>query len=255
MPKRNIDYSNTIIYKICCKDESIKDVYVGNTTNFIQRKNAHKTACNYNHNNIKLYKTIRENGGWDNWNMVEIAKYNCKDSTEARIKEQEHYELLKSSLNTLNTNVPYCNYYCTECDYNTNSTHNYNLHLDSVKHKNNINKNNEFIKNKKYSCQYCNYETSKHSDYKKHLNTNKHKKIYYETKFSQQSEFKCCSCGVCFNSRTTLWRHKQKCINLKGKENENMTDKDIIIMLIKENLELKNIITNLKETFNDTLSS
>ena len=28
MPKNEIDYSNTIIYKIICKDENIKDLYV-----------------------------------------------------------------------------------------------------------------------------------------------------------------------------------------------------------------------------------
>jgi hypothetical protein len=32
--------------------------------------------------------------------MVEIAKYNCTDATEARIKEQEHYNELKASLNS-----------------------------------------------------------------------------------------------------------------------------------------------------------
>jgi len=35
MPKENIDYSNTIIYKICCSDFSITDLYVGHTTNFV----------------------------------------------------------------------------------------------------------------------------------------------------------------------------------------------------------------------------
>ena len=29
MSKRDIDYSNTIIYKITCRDKVIKDVYVG----------------------------------------------------------------------------------------------------------------------------------------------------------------------------------------------------------------------------------
>ena len=31
--------------------------------------------------------------------MIEIAKYNCQDATEARIREQEHYDLLNPSLN------------------------------------------------------------------------------------------------------------------------------------------------------------
>ena len=38
MPKENIDYSKTIIYKIVCKDINIKDCYVGSTTNFTNRK-------------------------------------------------------------------------------------------------------------------------------------------------------------------------------------------------------------------------
>ena len=54
MPKIEIDYSNTIIYKITCKDSTVKDVYVGHTTNFVQRKHSHKQSCiNYkspNHN-------------------------------------------------------------------------------------------------------------------------------------------------------------------------------------------------------------
>ena len=45
MPKTEIDYSNTVIYKITCKDQNISDLYVGNTTNFVQRKHAHKQSC------------------------------------------------------------------------------------------------------------------------------------------------------------------------------------------------------------------
>ena len=77
MPKKEVDYSNTIIYKIYCRDDTINDVYIGHTTNFIQRKYAHKTACNNSSNALKIYSTIRLNGGWDKWDIIEIAKYNC----------------------------------------------------------------------------------------------------------------------------------------------------------------------------------
>ena len=50
MPKNQIDYSKVYIYKICCKDISINDIYVGHTTNFEQRKNS-DGAFNCNHNN------------------------------------------------------------------------------------------------------------------------------------------------------------------------------------------------------------
>ena len=42
MPKNPADYSETIIYKLVCKDSSIKEIYIGHTTNFVQRKNSHK---------------------------------------------------------------------------------------------------------------------------------------------------------------------------------------------------------------------
>ena len=116
MPKKIIDYSNTIIYKIYCKDECITDIYVGHTTNFIQRKSTHKAACNNQNNDFKIYKIIRENGGWTNWDMIEIAKYNCKDSTEARIKENEHYNQLKATLNSCPPYVDKKNYFCSKCN-------------------------------------------------------------------------------------------------------------------------------------------
>lgn len=87
------------IYKIYCED--LPDfIYIGSTKAFRQRKALHKSKVN-NQNDVKLYKIIRENGGWDNWNMVIIEE--CKDFTfiQARIKEEEWREKLKANMNTL----------------------------------------------------------------------------------------------------------------------------------------------------------
>jgi hypothetical protein len=98
MPKRIIDYSKTIIYKIVCKDTEIKDVYVGSTTQFTKRKASHKNACHNKKNwymyTLDVYLFIRLNGGWDNWEMIEIEKYPCKDGNEARARERYWYEQL-----------------------------------------------------------------------------------------------------------------------------------------------------------------
>jgi hypothetical protein len=102
MPRLPIDYSKTIIYKIVCNDLNICDVYVGSTTDFIRRKGQHKQCCNSEKSkkyNRKVYQTIRTNGGWDNFTMVEIEKYPCIDSNEARTRERHYYELLNASLN------------------------------------------------------------------------------------------------------------------------------------------------------------
>ena len=55
MPKVVIDYSNTIIYKIMCKDPLICDIYVGHTTNFSQKKYAHKNELQSNKKNTISY--------------------------------------------------------------------------------------------------------------------------------------------------------------------------------------------------------
>ena len=63
MPKTQMDYSKTIIYKICCKDTNVTDFYIGHTTNFTKRKNQHKTSCvneNYKCKGEFKYKVIRE---------------------------------------------------------------------------------------------------------------------------------------------------------------------------------------------------
>lgn len=102
MPRNAIDYSNTIIYKLCCNDPSITDVYVGHTTNFTRRKQCHKQACNIETNtayNFYVYQFIRDNGGWMNWSMVEIEKILCIDSKDAAKHERRYFELLGATLN------------------------------------------------------------------------------------------------------------------------------------------------------------
>jgi len=102
MPRLKVDYSKTVIYKIVCNDLEIKDLYVGSTTEFTKRKNCHKCACNNENNQaymFKVYQTIREHGGWENWSMIEIEKFSCKDGNEARAKERFWYEELEAKLN------------------------------------------------------------------------------------------------------------------------------------------------------------
>ena len=104
MPRKAIDYSKIIIYKIVCNNLEVKDCYVVSTTDFICRKNEHKYACNIStktNYNLKVYKIIRDNGGWNNWSMIEIEKYCCNDSNEAKTRERYWYEILNSNLNMI----------------------------------------------------------------------------------------------------------------------------------------------------------
>ena len=100
MPRLPIDYANTIIYKIVCNDLIVTECYVGHTTDFIRRKHEHKRKCRVGNSDYKIYVKIRENGGWDNYSMIEVEKYPCKDRNEACAKEREWFEILNSKLNT-----------------------------------------------------------------------------------------------------------------------------------------------------------
>ena len=80
-------------------------------------------------------------------------------------------------------------------------------------------------KNPLFFCEICEYTTSNKKDFNKHLSTSKHKNETLETQFETQNPQKSpyvCSCGFISNSRTTLWRHKKKCLN------DNITNKPLI---------------------------
>jgi hypothetical protein len=85
-------YQNTLIYKIICKDASIKDCYVGHTVNIKYREKQHKNNTKNEKGkpyHYKLYDFIRSNGGWDNFSMEIIEHYPCNNKNEALLKEQQ----------------------------------------------------------------------------------------------------------------------------------------------------------------------
>ena len=89
MPRKPIDYSNTHIYKLVCKDLSITECYVGHTTDFKSRRSKHKTQADSVDQNSKtytipVYKCIRENGGFVNFDMILISTHTFDNSLEAR---------------------------------------------------------------------------------------------------------------------------------------------------------------------------
>lgn len=102
MTKKDRDWSKMVIYKICCNDLNIIDIYIGHTCNLVKRRNAHKKSCNNEKDksyNINLYQFIRSNGGWDNWSVIEIDKCPCLDFEEATKIERFYIENLKATLN------------------------------------------------------------------------------------------------------------------------------------------------------------
>ena len=242
--KPDINYSNTIIYKIQCKDRNCRDVYVGHTTNFINRVLSHKRCSgNIANTNIKLYRTIMENGGWDNWDMIEIEKYNCSNLTEARIREQYYYELLNANLNSV---PPY-----------------------KIKIVEKIeNKKDDKEKNYKFFCKKCNFKCNKQSNWNIHISRSKHLDIKKDLPISKSF---ICNCGNEYKHASGLSKHRKncnkECNNLQTIQGETINktteinrynntsshiSQDMILDIIKSNELYRKIIFELLKTTEET---
>jgi hypothetical protein len=237
MPRNEIDYSNTIIYKITCKNTAIKDVYVGHTTNFVQRKHAHKQSCiNTNSLNYKckLYEVIRANGGWANWQMEIINFFNCADHYAARKKEQEYFIELNATLNSIEpfpkpkiiTNNVIVekikhSYFCNTCNITSENSKAFDIHNNTKKHikiSQNNEKSNEKV-SKNFKCDSCHFLCSKNSDYKRHLITAKHLMANNaNAEVSAGVTHICNKCNHEFKHASSLSRHKKKCAIIKPPE-------------------------------------
>jgi hypothetical protein len=105
-----------------------------------------------------------------------------------------------------------------------------------------------------YCCKLCDFNTCKLTDYNRHLITQKHVRNESATscnKILEKNTFICEICEKKYNNRSGLWRHKNKCNQEKEqqeeKEKEEPTDKELIMLLIKENSELKNLVIKVLE--------
>lgn len=97
------DYQKNVIYKITCNDPNITDLYVGHSCDFHDRKIGHKSDCTNptsNRYNYKVYQTIREYGGWENWSVEIIEEYPCENELEATLRERYWFDQLSATLNT-----------------------------------------------------------------------------------------------------------------------------------------------------------
>ena len=96
------EINDYVVYKIVCLSNPDL-VYVGSTANFYSRRTCHKRSCNnpnskeYNH---KKYVAIRENGGWDNFNMVIVDELKQITLIKSRMVEEEWRVKLNANLNS-----------------------------------------------------------------------------------------------------------------------------------------------------------
>lgn len=200
---------NAIIYKILCKDELIKDCYIGSTFNFDVRYNEHKSVCNNENShcyNLKVYQFIRNNGGFDNFKFEILLSFDCDRRTrEIEIKEQEYLDEFKPSLNS-------CKAYQTEEGKKEYKKEHYENNKEKIKL--------YYQSNKEYIKEYQENNKEKIKDYQKEYkeyNKENNKKHYekHKAKFLEKVN---CNCGGKFtytnkSTHEKTQRH-QKFINL-----------------------------------------
>ena len=97
-------YQSSIIYKLLKKDDfNNENIYIGSTCNFKNRKCRHKfNTCSEKSKNYNmfLYDYIRNNGGFDDWTMIQIENFKCDTKKELEARERYWIELLKPKLNS-----------------------------------------------------------------------------------------------------------------------------------------------------------
>ena len=227
MTGKAVDYSITPVsfYKFVCNDPEIKSTYVGHTTNFIERKSHHKSCCIYDNNkllkNIKLYKIIRNFGGWENWRMVEIESRIVKSKRDAEKIEQDFMDALNADMNTIKSFAAE-----TTKEYLQNYNKIHFDHLKEIKQKYNE-KHKEYFKSHKHDKYLENKDKISIRD-KKYRDDNR------EILIEKRKKKVVCECG-CILSACSLSDHKksQRHTDLMETKAENIT------LTIKEEVEEK----------------
>ena len=130
-------------------------------------------------------------------------------------------------------------------------------------------------KGKKYVCFYCNFKCCKKYNWDRHILTSKHIEVTKRSSLNSnkgqkeqkeqtlETSYTCKTCKKIYKSRNGHWKHTQKCNHLNEIINDNnilnkskttdeskttdkseSTDKELIMMLIKQNTELMEILKN-----------
>jgi hypothetical protein len=181
-------------------------VYVGYTTNFIQRKYFHKNNCvnreasNYDD---RLYAVIRKHGGWENWKMENIHVCNCEDYNAAKKVTQEYAVMLRATLNSIEL-TPCNRLLPTMVTEPTEACKKLNIKTKNPKNP------------LTFFCDICDYVTSNKKDFNKHINTIKHINNKKSTEHNMV-----CECGKTYINRSSLFNHRKVC-PMKCKDGNNL---------------------------------
>ena len=110
-----------------------------------------------------------------------------------------------------------------------------------------------------FYCEDCDYNCCKKSLWTQHLLTSKHQKAKNGL-MKANEKYACENCGLSFKHQSSFCRHKNKCSQTIIKYNDEISDKELILMLLKQNSQLieqnaeltKNGINNTNHSHNNS---
>jgi hypothetical protein len=145
---------------------------------------------------------IRENDGWENWNMIKICDYPCENRREAEQEEDKYMTELKASMNMIRASRTKQQYYEDNREKIQEKKKEYNE------------KNKETIQEKKkeYNKEYRDNNKERIQQYRDNNKEkiNQENKEYYEknktTILKNMKEIVKCECG-CEVTKSNLKRH------------------------------------------------
>jgi hypothetical protein len=123
----------------------------------------------------------------------------------------------------------------------------------------------EISKNAVFICENCEFKCVKKSNWLIHIKTNKHINNVHENQVETTKIKICddytCNCGKKYLTNSGLWKHTKICKFLDESKNtiiqnnNEIHNKDLIIMLIKENSEFKNMLMEQQNIMLDVIKN
>jgi hypothetical protein len=119
----------------------------------------------------------------------------------------------------------------------------------------------------KFYCILCDYNCIKKSNFEKHLSTEKHKKRLLDDQIMTNDDQKVakvaqplftCECGKKYKYKQGLSVHKKKCNFILDEQSDNSNNQltlsnDVVLKLLNDNQELKNIIFKQQEQISELI--
>lgn len=104
-----------------------------------------------------------------------------------------------------------------------------------------------------FNCKKCHFECSRKYDWDRHMSTRKHKNRTLLNDFEQKSvkkrkDYICNICSKIYTARNGLWYHQKSCKETIDTNNiilDEPSDKQLMMMLIKDNSEMKKMMMEI----------